>query len=342
MKIWIVTSKFGQGHLSVAQALKEDFEDQGHDVIISDLLAIKYPTTSKVIYSTFNKIICKSKHIYNFAAALGQHTSKDTSHKNVYKALDQIKPDIIISTWSACAREFSDTTVPIYTCITDIGVHDGWLDDKVTGYFVASQATKEALEDKGVESQKIIVSGIPVKKCFSSAVKKKGKKKKILIMGGGLGLMSWLDQTLNQLVQMDNVEVTVITGNNKKLCDKLKKSHASIHVMGFTDRIHDYMAEADLILSKPGGVSLFESINVETPFIAIYPQYVHEKVNASFIADQGIGKVVDEGQSIMPCVMTLINDDSALKALGQNMRLMKAYLSGSKMHLDRLGCNHVA
>ena len=71
------------------------------------------------------------------------------------KAFEEIQPDVIITTWSACARMIGSVSVPIYVCITDLGVHEGWIAPHVQGYFVATQDVAEKLIGMGVEKRKI-------------------------------------------------------------------------------------------------------------------------------------------------------------------------------------------
>jgi UDP-N-acetylglucosamine:LPS N-acetylglucosamine transferase len=54
------------------------------------------------------------------------------------------------------------------------------------------------------------------------------------------------------------VRTTIIAGNNRKLFEKLQGRFRNIEVVGFTEKVYEYMQRADLVLSKPGGITLFE------------------------------------------------------------------------------------
>ena len=90
-------------------------------------------------------------------------------------------------------------------------------------------------------------------------------------MGGGLGLLPRKDSFYEALDALPGVRTTLITGGNQKLYDRLHGRYGHIEVLGFTDKVYEYMARADLLLSKPGGITLFETITSELPILAWEP-----------------------------------------------------------------------
>ena len=334
MKIWILTSKFGNGHFSAANALKEELTTLGHDVQIDDIIQITHPRLYKTIYNVFNNVICRHDTIYNFLNQFGRNPKKDPKPKNnVRKRLNEINPDIIITTWSACARMIGKVDIPLYTCITDIGLHNGWISNNVDYYLVANQKVKDKLLKKGINKRNIIIYGIPVKQEFHDISKTINHKKNVLIMGGGLGIISWLNDILNGYKKDANYSITIIAGNNPKLLKHLQNDYPYIKSIGFTDKIHEYMANADVILSKPGGVSLFESIYAQTPYIAVDPSYEHEIENANFILEKNIGTVLHSSDNLVNEVTDILNNEEELKAYSNNLDKLKTKLILQKSQL---------
>lgn len=320
MKIWIVYAKFGHGHYSVAEALKEEMESLGHEVIIDDIIEVVYPSIYRAVYYSFNNVICRNVKLYNCINDIGRNKKNKIVHsKKINNRINEVNPDMIITTWSACARIIGSVNVPTYTCITDVGVHDGWINDNVSGYFVASKEVKDSLINKGINEEDICIYGIPVKRNFKETKRNNIHGKNVLIMGGGLGLISWIDDVLIELSKYSNIKVTVITGRNPKLYKKLDNEYPNVNVVGFTNKVHKFMANSDLIISKPGGVSLFESIYSETPYIAVAPKFKHEISNAEFILNRNMGQVYFEGQSFGRSIANLLNDNDTLEQFHKNI-----------------------
>lgn len=90
-------------------------------------------------------------------------------------------------------------------------------------------------------------------------------KKHLLIMGGGLGLIPGSSRLLKRLNEETCFEVTLIAGKNRSLEKRVRRKYENINVVGFTDKIADYMVAADPVLTKPGGITTFEAIASRTP-----------------------------------------------------------------------------
>ena len=130
-----------------------------------------------------------------------------------------------------------------------------------------------------------------------------------------------------ELNALPGVKTTLITGNNRKLYERLAGKYQNIEVLGYTDRVYDYMARADLALTKPGGITLFETIFSELPILAWEPFLQQEKNNARFLVKRGLGRVAaKEPEACLAAIRALIYDDEALESMARNMRDMKGQL----------------
>lgn len=78
---------------------------------------------------------------------------------------------------------------------------------------------------------------------------------------------------------------------NQKLYDRLAGRYDNIEVVGFTDRVYDYMAQSDLLLSKPGGITLFESIFAELPMLAWEPFWSRRRRMPGALEERGLGRL---------------------------------------------------
>lgn len=334
MKIWILTARFGNGHYSAAKALEEEYQEQGHQVIVSDIIEILYPKLSKLIYRVFNDFICRSNTVYNFANSFGRNPHEESGASPLLTAaFERINPDMVITTWSGCARKLGKVPVPVYVCITDIGVHKGWISPTAQGYLVATTDVAEKLKALGVSNHKIYIRGIPVKKAFRRLpykIKRYTKAKNLLIMGGGLGILPWIDKLLDVLCNNPDLQITVIVGRNHRLYRRLQRKYPSITVVGFTDNVSSYLTKADLLISKPGGVSLFESIYATTPCVTVLPTYQHEIENAVFIQKHDIGEVVWSKQEAAEQIMNLIQNEALQNRYQQNIARMKREIEAAR------------
>ena len=338
MKLLILTGKFGMGHYSVSEAIGQEISsrDSNIEVSIVDILDYLMPTASKILYKSFNTLVTKWSNLYNFVNINNEDNNIKTFNYFFVKGLDRLflefNPDIVISTLHISSQYISKykslkkSNIPLFTFITDISSHSEWIHKNTDFYFVGDISIKKSLIDKGIDENKIIVSGIPVKQGFKDKIIKfdKNKSKESLIMGGGLGLISFNKNLFESLNNEKNIKTTVITGNNKKMFEQLKSKYKNIEVLGYTNKIDFYMKRADLIISKSGGITLFEAIYSETPIYVVNPFLLQEVKNAKFIEKRKIGQVVwNEEMDIAKDILSLINDDKAILKMKSNMKKVK-------------------
>ncbi len=337
MMIWILTSGFGSGHRSAAQALAEEYRRKGDTVVVSDIVELLYPRKAKLIYAFFSRVICRNSWLYNFLNQFGRgrYESRKTSSA-LQKEMDRLRPNQIITTWSGCGRKLGKVPIPVHVCITDLGAHTGWIYPYAASYWVATREVAEKLEKLNVAAEKIHVRGIPVQEKFRCLPEKAilHKTKQLLIMGGGLGIIPWVDDFLQNIKGMPGVSVTVVAGNNQKLYDRLQREYPWVHTVGFVHNIDQYLAQADFLLSKPGGISLFESIYATTPYIAMNPAYEHELENADFIKKKQIGLVIHTGESVYWKIKVLLANEELCRTYQTNMVQLRREIEQSRIRFE--------
>lgn len=343
MNILILTGRFGMGHNSVAKAIQEEINILNQDINVNtvDLLEYIYPLTHDLIYKSFSNVVNKYHEIYNMLYKASEKLEVDMklSGSIINKKLDLLfsdyRPDIIVCTLPLCARTISaykenrNKEIPLITCVTDISKHVEWIAPNTDYYLVPTEEIKNHLIEHNIEEDRINVVGIPVKREFKTNkrnvyYKKINNKKNILIMGGGLGILPKIDRLMEKLTEYEDVEITIITGKNKKAYDDLKGKYRNTNVIGYTTEVYEYMKRADLIISKSGGITLFESIYTETPMVVMKPFLEQEKFNAIFLEKYGIGKVLwDTKESLADTVISLLSDELTYKKMKNNIEIMK-------------------
>lgn len=334
MNILILTGRFGMGHVKAAEAIREDIlkaDNQTH-VNIVDFTEYLFPRAAEYIYSGFNFLTSHCSQVYNYfnqaANRYGRAPFQDALLGRIDQLLSFHRPDLIIATLPFCGQYISaykerrGCSTPLYTYITDVTLHEEWIAPHTDLYFVAARKTRQALLSRGVPPGKIIVSGVPVRQAFYPASDRLSAKKltvknrripsyppenaaagpnsapphrtHVLIMGGGLGIISCGSSLMQTLHQLPHTTVTVITGKNVKLARQLRQDYPNFRILGYTEEVHRYMKEADLLITKPGGITMFEAIASRTPLFILPPGLAQEKENAAFIETSGIGYVLHE------------------------------------------------
>ncbi|MEG1879465.1 MAG: UDP-diphospho-muramoylpentapeptide beta-N-acetylglucosaminyltransferase, partial [Pseudoflavonifractor sp.] len=268
MKILILTGKFGMGHWSASQSLRLQLlaEDPNAEIEVEDFLAYAMPDVSEAMYKGFSLLVTHGSGIFNTYYKMTENMENEARPpferlflEKLEELLAKQSPDMVIATHPLCAQLVSrhkwetGSSLPLVTCITDLSVHSEWITGGTDCYLVGAGEMTQRLARKGVDPAKVIVTGIPVKPEFEATPRHRGgETRSLLIMGGGLGLMPKKDKFYEALNALPNLRTTIIAGSNKHLAERLAGKYENIQVVGYTDHVADYMANADLMLSKPG------------------------------------------------------------------------------------------
>lgn len=354
MKILILTGRFGMGHLKAAEAIKEELtlcrEHPGYicsardlDIEIIDWIEYLTPHCAKYIYNGYTSLIQRSTIFYNLHYKSSENRPAVqkpdlAGYIRMNQLIHEKQPDLIISVL-ACAsgavsyyKALSGSPLPLITCVTDITAHSEWINSYTNAYAVGSEEVRQAFICKGVPKNQIYVTGIPVRKKFHAQNTLKNTYKisenvrpKILLMGGGLGLMPKrlsFYQKLNCLVP---AKMTIITGKNNKLFHLLHQRFENIEVLGYVQDIEKYFLRSDLVITKPGGITTFEAVYSETPILALNPTMHQEKYNAEFICKHEIGQTLflENDFKDAEYIARLIRNETQINHYKKQMHRMK-------------------
>lgn len=352
MKIIILTGKFGMGHYSASLALKQEIERDipSTELTIIDFFEYSIPKSSKLVYKSFDLLVKYASPCYNFFQTWSDEFKFEKNivleqgfFKSIESLLKEFNPNVLISTFPLCSQLISrykekyKLSLPLITCITDVSSQQEWIHPNTDYYLVADAIVSQSLIDKGITEDKIRVIGIPVKNefknCFKECSKKeKSSKKNILIMGGGLGLLPKESSFYERLNQLNNLRVTIITGNNEKLFNLIYGKYQNINVIQYTNQVYQYMLQSDIVISKPGGITVFEAIYTETPILVIEPFLKQEIKNANFILKHQIGKVITKKElKNLILVIDFIYNEQLLKEIEENMQNLRKQFDASEL-----------
>ncbi len=338
MEILILTGKFGMGHWSAALSIQEQLEREGHQAQVVDFFAYALPETAPALYRGFNLLVTYGGGIYNLFHRMKRNAEGEVPLASQFTRrlaglLAVTRPDVVVSTHPVCsgvvARYKAERTsaLPLVTCVTDITSHSEWIHPGTDRYLVAGEDVKTALVRKGVDAERVTVTGIPVRAQFSSELRRMDGPRQLLIMGGGLGLMPRKDSFYEALNAPPGVHTTILTGKNQKLYDRLAGKYENIEVVAFTDRVYEYMGRAHLMLSKPGGITTFEAIAAQLPMLAWEPFLEQERENARFLVAHVLGRVVPKDEEdCLAAIRACIHDDVLLERMSAAMGEMNTAL----------------
>ncbi len=330
LDILILTASFGSGHLSVATAIKEYIQkiNKKINIEIIDAYQILIPKLSKVMYDGYAVLVKKSPRLYNYFYY--KDNEKPNFNINMFPnkyLIDKLKnyildinPKLIISTFPVISqylsiiRDTSEMAIPFITCITDIVNGWEWISPNCDMYFVATKHNKREMLKMGIHDEKIFVTGIPLKKDFLESQRPRmndflsKEHIHILIAGGSMGLIPEDKDFYYWMNKLDKVTTIVLTGKNDNLYKSLSKLKLeNVMPLKYTNQVASLMMKSDLLISKSGGITLFEAIASELPLIVYRPELGQEIENAKFVCQESIGSIALDIEELKYIITDLIN-----------------------------------
>lgn len=340
MKIVVVYATAGAGHKKAAYVIADHIRsrDTRHSVELADIVD-RSSFFFKIIYLWgYDFLVNHCQWLWSLLFAMTSQSrfrpfvSRVRSWVHYYntgpfcKFLVDAQPDAIISTHFLSSdvvsylknRGFLRTR--LVTIITDFGVHPFWICPGTDMYCVASDATRNILIEKGASADTVCVTGIPTDPKFSRSHDRHQictrlaidpGRKTVLVVTGSFGIGP-IEEIVRELYR--DYSVLAVCARNKGLYQRLtKKSYANTHVFGFIDFIDDLMAVADVIITKPGGLTISELLCMDCIplFIAAIPG--QESVNIAVLQSAGIGCKAGDIRSIHQEVAQCIRDEGKIK-----------------------------
>lgn len=347
--VLILTAPFGNGHNSASQAIQEELEKTCPDLTVQtvDLFDITTPKLKDYFAETYDVLTRTQPGIYNRLYDLRTKIPFNPIDGILYKLTFEhflefvlpIKPKIILSvfpTGTAFASAYKktvDESVRLITCITDVVDNWEWVYPNTDLYLVATESVKSRLMDKSVADEKILVTGVPVRQAFKCAKDNDGepmkKDMRLLILANAMETVNIDDRLLAQLAQIKHLHTVIITGNQTKLFDRLSQlNHWShIEVLGYVENMAEYMAQSDLIISKAGGATIFEAIEMELPLLIRQSRVGQESKNVSFVQEAGIGELAPSDDMLSSRVLALLKNRQSIRQYQKNIRSVKRTLN---------------
>ncbi|HTY87784.1 MAG TPA: glycosyltransferase [Candidatus Acidoferrum sp.] len=197
----------------------------------------------------------------------------------------------------------------VASIVTDFEAHALWMDSCVDLYCVAAEETKARLVARGAASKNVAVTGIPIAAKFRSpphprAVRQtlglRDDQPVLLVLSGGFGM----GPVAKILAELDKVpgrfQTLVVTGRNEELRRELAtqtRKHPT-HVLGFATNMHELMAVADLIITKPGGLTSSEALALGRPLFILNPIPGQEAANSDFLLERGAAAKVNRVEDL--------------------------------------------
>lgn len=343
----IMTASIGSGHIKAAEAIERTLREADEDAIIEvvDFMSRGVSTLHWLLKKIYLLMLAFVPDLYDRCykfsgggaiGALTQDAFALVMYRRMAQLIDAFSPDVVICTHpfpeGACSliKRFSKRSFRLAAVLTDYSLHQIWIYPRVDDYFVAIPSMKEGLVARGFPEDSVHVTGIPVAGNLPALPEKHAARRMlgvsedapaVLLMGGGLGL-GGIEAMLDELEGISGrLTLLVVAGRNEDLelaiRARIATSRHDLHVWGFTQRAPLLMRAADLLVTKPGALTVSEAFVLGLPTVLHDPIPGPEEENAVYATTHGASLWVHPGESLAGAVLQLLRAPSLRAKLSQ-------------------------
>ncbi|MFN3285755.1 MAG: MGDG synthase family glycosyltransferase [bacterium] len=342
----VLSASYGGGHQRVAEVLADAWRRSLPRVrvdVVDFFEQFVNPAVNRLTRSLYVRSVRHAPRLWGaFYYATGNIRPDSPTQRFINRLgkarllvyLRQRCPHVVVSVHPTPAGSLSElkgegkASQPSAVVLTDYAVHSQWIHPHVDLYCVASEEVRAGLTDRGVPASRIRVTGIPVDPAFAQPVDRAQvagrlgvdpSRTTVLVMAGAYAMLGGIldvHRALSALPQP--VQAVFVCGRDEALVARLRqrsRRRPDFHVYGFVSNVHEWMAVADLLVTKAGGITVSEALVRELPMVIYRPIPGQEEWNTRMLVASGAARVARDPGELRRVVAQLVSDPAALESM---------------------------
>ncbi|MDZ4816109.1 MAG: glycosyltransferase [Verrucomicrobiota bacterium] len=348
MKILILHASAGAGHKRAAEAIATAIKSAHPECVfeVRDILDFTSSLFKRTYGQGYLDLVRTAPELWGYMYSLSDKNTSGKHEKKIRalfnklstlpfkKFLNEFQPDAVICTHFmpleilSTLKTKGGSNAKIHCVITDFAVHALWLVDNVDHFYVCNEDARRFLIRKGYAPEKVHVTGIPIDPVFAQKITSAMARKKIgldpntptaLLMTGGFGVGPSAELLGSFKETETKCQIIMVAGKNEDLKKKADASAKAmkipVKVFGFVSNIHELMDAADVVITKPGGLTTSEVLAKGKPMIIIDPIPGQEQRNCEFLLENGAALRLHEVEDAAYKVGALLSNTTRLNAM---------------------------
>ena len=353
-RILVLSASVGAGHLRAAQAVELALREVVPQATVRnvDVLELTNAPFRRIYGKFYIDLVNKAPHVLGYFYDLLDQPSRSGKNRtdrlrlaleklNLRKFIQLVREepwDLVINTHFlpaeiiASLRRKGELALPQVTATTDFETHRLWVNQPCDHYFTATTEGAQYLQHWGVPAEHITVTGIPIHPVFAKPKDRAeclarhglaGDRPILLQLAGGFGVGP-IARLYRSLLEVSRpIELVTIAGRNEAVKKELEAIEAPprhrTKILGFTDQIDELMCVADLVVSKPGGLTTSETLARGAVLAIVNPIPGQESRNSDYLLENGAAIKINNIGTLAYKIDNLLGDPGRLAQLKANV-----------------------
>lgn len=337
MRIVVFTCNTGGGHNACARYIQEEFQSRGVECDIKDYMELAGKNASSLAEKMYLDSTHGNGKMFGSVYKLGELYSKTKIPSPVYglnklikyklyRYLMDYQYDLAIGTQlfaclglTAVKKEYPICFINV---ATDYECIPFWEETKPDYFVIPSSLLMQRFMDKGFSKDILLPIGIPISSRFLDSKEScefPKDKDMILLTSGSMGFGDLKNIVLRLLEEIHDTYLVVVCGNNKKMKKELEMiQNDYLIVKGFIHNMGEYMKASTIVITKPGGVTTTEVVELRKPLILMMPIPGVEDYNASFFENHQMALKANNVEELVKKTKGLLENKNIQEELVRN------------------------
>lgn len=290
MRVLILTADIGAGHDLPARAIRDQLLDRMPDahVRIVDAIEVAGPLVRALVRGNAERVVIRAPWLFDLQYRLVARWSPTRRLASrlgfclaggaIQRLIAAERPDVIVSTYPGAneivsrLRLAGRLEVPVVSAISDLAALWYWAHRGCDLHLVIHpESAAEIRGIAGPQARIEAVRGITIaafdtprdRGAARSALGLPADGPVVVVSGGGWGVGDLRGAVAAALAAGESVTVVALCGSNAQVLSELERTFAAeprVHPQGFTDRMPEYFAAADVLIHATAGLTVFEAL----------------------------------------------------------------------------------
>jgi UDP-N-acetylglucosamine:LPS N-acetylglucosamine transferase len=333
VRVLIFSADIGEGHDLPARVLRDGIlaRRPAAEVTILDALVTAGPGARAVVRDNTELVLGRAPWLFDAqywllthfppTRALGRRLAVALGSRGLLRAIAWHRPDVVVSTYPAATevlgtlRRRGDVRVPLVSAITDLAALRYWAHPACDLHLVIHpESAAEIRAVAGADAGIACVRGLTSPEFDAPAGQDTARAglglpdglPLVVVSGGGWGVGDLRGAVTSALDAGPDVHALVLCGRNARAQAALEDAFGQeprVRVMGFTDRMSDVLAAADVLVHSTAGLTVLEALVRGARVISYGWGVAHIRLNNRAYVRFGLADVVARAPALRPAIV---------------------------------------
>jgi UDP-N-acetylglucosamine:LPS N-acetylglucosamine transferase len=339
-RVLILSADVGEGHAAAARALAEQLRGAPtpSEVTVIDGLAAMGHVLRPVVEDGYRVQLRFFPWTYTIVYWLLEHVLPIRAltkrllcifgSRPLAREIARHEPDVVVSTYPAVTvvlarlRRRGSVRATTMATITDLTGLFFWAQPGIDMHLVMygeSMRSVERIAGPGsVELVRPLISAeflqprSPTESRRALGLPEDGRM--VVVSGGGWGVGDVAGAVREFTTVKEVTSIVCLAGRNDPLAGRLRSTFADeprVHVYGFTDRMPELLAAADVLVHSTGGVTCLEARAAGTPVVSYGLPVGHARLNTRAMADLDLVRLANDTRELRDHVQATFSNGAS-------------------------------